>query len=74
MALGIGWGNKRKYTVMTNNNTTKNNLLKELKINENAANGYCPLDQSFLVPLINMPSLSFSKLSNFLIVSQEIIN
>ena len=37
--------------------------------NKNTANGYFPLDQNVLVPINNIPNLSFSSLSNFYIVS-----
>ena len=43
-----------------------NDLLTFEKIaNKNAVNVYCPLDQNLSMPLINIPSISFSKLSFF---------
>ena len=65
---GSQWINQN-ITESNITNLTSDLLNCEKQINKNAANGYCPLDQISLVPLINIPSLSFSKLSNFLIVS-----
>ena len=33
--------------------------------NKNIAGGYCPLDSSVLVPISNIPNISFSKISDF---------
>ena len=65
---GSQWINQN-ITESNITNLTSDLLNSEKITNKNAANGYCPLDQNTLIPLINIPSLSFSKLSNFLIVS-----
>ena len=46
-------------------NLTSDLLNCEKTANKSIANGYAPLDLNTLIPLINIPSLYFSKLSNF---------
>ena len=61
------WINQNKPE-STITNLTSDLLNCERIPNKNTANGYCPLDQNSLVPLINIPYLFLNYL-NFLIVS-----
>ena len=61
---GSQWINQN-ITESNITNITRDLLNYEKITNKNIANGYAPLDQNTLIPLINIPFFSFSKVSNF---------